>query len=214
MIKKIIRNLTPPIIYKCLSLALHNTVSNENKLFDGDDFLFKDSITKSDVYAEYGCGESTIYVSKNFDIKVYSVESDIYWKRKILTITSNNKQVKIYYANLGNVGEWGKPKSYKKKDSFYIYTDWIWKQKFKPTIVLIDGRFRVCCFLTSLINAKEGTKIIFDDYNNREFYHYIEKFLKPTKKYKRQSLFIVPKKKDLNVAEIKKSIASFRNVFD
>ena len=90
MIKKIIRNLTPPIIYKCLSLAFHNTVSYENKLFEGDDLLFKDSITKSDVCAEYGCGKSTIWVSKNFDIKVYSVESDINWERKISTITSND----------------------------------------------------------------------------------------------------------------------------
>ena len=30
--------------------------------------------------------------------------------------------------------------------------------------VLVDGRFRVCCFLTSLKNAEQGTRIIFDDY--------------------------------------------------
>ena len=80
--------------------------------------MLKDSLTKSDVCAEYGCGKSTIWVSKNFDIKVYSVESDINWERKISTITSNDTQVKIYYANFGNVGEWGKAKSYKKKIVF------------------------------------------------------------------------------------------------
>ena len=74
--------------------------------------------------------------------------------------------------------------------------------------------YRVCCFLTSLIKAAEGTKILFDDYADRKYYHYIENFIKLVKRYKRQSLFIVPKKNKLNVAEIKKSISHFRYVFD
>ena len=214
MIKKIIKNLTPPILNKILSYFLYNTIISENILFDGDDWLFKKIITKDDIYGEYGCGKSTIWVSKNFDIDVYSKDSSIEWKKKISIVASNNKRVKIYHPKLGEVGGWGMPTSYKKKDNFNIYTDWIWQQKYKPTIVLIDGRFRVCCFLTSLIKAKEGTKILFDDYADRKYYHYIENFIQPVKRYRRQSLFIVPKKNKLNVAEIKKSISHFRYVFD
>ena len=37
-------------------------------LFDGHSKLFKDSISKETIYGEYGCGLSTCYVSKNFEI--------------------------------------------------------------------------------------------------------------------------------------------------
>jgi hypothetical protein len=211
MIKKIIRNVTPPIIYKVLSYIVNYNKNNE--LFDGEDELFRNIITKNDIYGEYGCGQSTIWVSKNFDINIYSVETDPFWQKKTSSII-NNKKCEIYYANLGKIGNWGVPKSYERSDFFNLYTDWIWKQKFKPTVVLIDGRFRVCCFLTSIINGNAGSKIIFDDYTLRHQYHYVEKYLKPVKKNKRQSLFIIPEKNELNVEKIKESINNFRYVFD
>ena len=65
-----------------------------------------------------------------------------------------------------------------------------------------------------MIYGNSGTKIIFDDYNVRDHYHYVEQFLKPTKKNNRQSLFIIPKKNKLNIEKIKKSVDNFRYVFD
>tara|TARA_Y100000996_G_scaffold368599_1_gene315073 strand:+ start:65 stop:706 length:642 start_codon:yes stop_codon:yes gene_type:complete len=213
MIKKIIRNIIPPIIYKFLSSITKLKKYNQNKLFDGEDDLFKNSISKDDIYGEYGCGQSTIWVSKNFDINIYSVESDPYWKKKT-SDSIENKKCEIYYANIGIVRNWGRPINYERENFFNYYTDWIWQQKYKPSVVLIDGRFRVCCFLTSLIYGNSGTKIIFDDYNVRDHYHYVEQFLKPTKKNNRQSLFIIPKKNKLNIEKIKKSVDNFRYVFD
>jgi hypothetical protein len=37
----------------------------------------------------------------------------------------------------------------------------------KPDLVLIDGRFRLACFLHPLLAAAPGTPILFDDYTNR-----------------------------------------------
>ena len=213
MIKKIIRNLTPPLIYKFLSFILNQNKYRNDKLFDGEDELFKSLITNTDVYGEYGCGKSTIWVSKNFDINIYSVETDLFWQKKT-SETINDEKCEIYHADLGKVRNWGMPINYEREIFFHSYTDWIWKQKHKPSIVLIDGRFRVCCFLTSLIYGNPGTKIIFDDYNLRYHYHYIEKYIKPVKKNKRQSLFIIPEKNKLNIEKIKNSINNFRYVFD
>lgn len=213
MIKKIIRNFVPPIIYKLISFITKFNKYNQNILFDGEDNLFKNTIKHSDIYGEYGCGQSTVWVSKNFDINIYSVETDPFWKKKI-TNEIKNKKCEIFHVDLGNVGPWGMPKNYDKSQNFHLYTDWIWRQTYKPNVILIDGRFRVCSFLTSLIYANAGSKIIFDDYNNRQQYHYVEKYIKPVKKNKRQSLFIVPEKKNLPIEKIKKSIESFRYVFD
>ena len=90
----------------------------------------------------------------------------------------------------------------------------MWKQKKTPKLVLVDGRFRVCCFLTSLKFAEEGTKIIFDDYTNRPQYHFVEKYVSRFKECGRQSMFVVPSKANIDMDELEKDIVSFRNVMD
>ena len=98
--------------------------------------------------------------------------------------------------------------------NFPDYTDYIWKQSEKPTLVLIDGRFRVCCFLTSLKFAEAGTKIIFDDYVNRPYYHFIEKYVSRINECGRQCLFIVPSKIKIDIDSLNKDIDAFRFVMD
>ena len=83
-----------------------------------------------------------------------------------------------------------------------------------PKLVLVDGRFRVCCFLTNLKFAEEGTKILFDDYTNRPHYHFVEKYVSRFKECGRQCMFVVPSKADIDMVELEKDIVSFRNVMD
>ena len=83
-----------------------------------------------------------------------------------------------------------------------------------PDTVLIDGRFRVCCFLTAIKYANENTKIIFDDYNNRPYYHVIEKFIKKEQTCGRQALFIVKNKNDINIDLLNIEINNFHYVMD
>lgn len=185
-----------------------------NTLFEGDDLLFKACIKTSLVYGEYGVGASTVWAARNTRCKIFGVDSSIEWTDKIRQECAGYSDISLMFADVGPVAEWGRPISYEKASNFSTYTDWIWRHKAKPDIVLVDGRFRVCCFLTCLINANKGTKILFDDYTNRPHYHYIEKYLKPVDKCGRQALFIVP---DINASdsqEILGSIEHFRFVFD
>ena len=144
-----------------------------------------------------------------------SIETSNKWKLNGERKNFNNrKRLKIKLIDLGEVGDWGRPLNYDNKHKFLNYTDWIWKQKINPSFVLIDGRFRVSCFLSILKFAKNEIKIIFDDYNNREYYHHVEKYLKPVKKHGRQSLFIVPKNLNFDNEELEKDINIFRNIMD
>ena len=117
-------------------------------------------------------------------------------------------------ADLGVVKAWGRPAGYDLEENFSVYTDWIWLHNEKPDVVLVDGRFRVCSFLTSLLQAESGTKIIFDDYVNRQHYHFVERFISPVAFFGRQALFIVPPKQLLKVDDLVDSINKFRYVFD
>ena len=81
------------------------------------------------------------------------------------------------------------------------YISNVWTFNLKADVILIDGRFRVASFLFSLINAKEGSIIIFDDYTDRSHYHVVEEILEVYKKCGRQVVFKVPKVFNKHLAE-------------
>ena len=83
-----------------------------------------------------------------------------------------------------------------------------------PDTVLIDGRFRVCCFFTCLKFAKEGTIIIFDDYFDRPYYHIVEKYLDIHQKCGRQAIFKIFNKEKFDSKTIDTEIKNFRHVLN
>ena len=184
-------------------------------LFDGDDSLFKDVLKTSKIFGEYGCGLSTEWVLKNTNADIVSVDSSKVWINKISSgNTAYKKRLKLKYVDLGEVENWGRPVGYEKSYNFIHYFNWIWNQDILPDTVLIDGRFRVCCFLTSIKYANENTKIIFDDYNNRPYYRIVEKFIKKEQTYGRQALFIVKNKNEINFDLLNIEINNFHYVMD
>lgn len=211
MLKKIFIALTPPIVF-----TVYRKLRGSNgvdELFDGDDALFKSEVMNAEVYGEYGCGDSTKWVLNQTSAKVIAVDTSSNWVRAVQNDNQEkNARLNIYHANLGEVGNWGRPLSYLRQSDFDDYTDYIWSQIEKPTVVLVDGRFRVCCFLTCLKFAAEGTRVIFDDYINRPNYHFVEKYVPRVRECGRQCLFIVPPKRDIDIDELQKDIAAFRNV--
>ena len=212
MLTKIIRFLLPPFI-PYLYVKFFSSINKS--LFDGNDFLFKKSIEGIKIYGEYGCGLSSKWMLKNTNCKVISVDSSKEWVEKIKT--ENKKYVsrlKINHVDLGKVRRWGFPINYDNNSNFSDYTDYIWKQSERPKLVLVDGRFRVCCFLTSLKFAEAGTKIIFDDYVNSPHYHFIEKYVSRINECGRQCLFIVPDKSKIDMHTLNKDIDAFRFVMD
>lgn len=195
-------------------LFFHN--KNVKSLFRGKDKLFKVETKNINYYFEYGVGISTLWILKNTNAKIVSVDSDNRWINKIKNLISkkNLSRIKFIYCNIGPIKSWGYPKNYKKYKAFKSYPNLIWKfRNLNPEVVLIDGRFRVASFLTTLKKSKKGTKIIFDDYKSRPQYHVVEKFIKPSKMYFDQALFIVPEKK-MNLKKINYLIKLFEFTLD
>ena len=125
--------------------------------------------------------------------KIYSVDTDQNWVKKLQGLTNGKKdrRLNLDWVNVGDVGQWGYPKTYIKRKCFYDYANNFYKQNHMPDLVLIDGRLRLFCFLTTLKLAPNGTKIIFDDYINRPLYHIAEEFSPLLDKCGRQALFEV-----------------------
>lgn len=185
-------------------------------LFKGDDVLFKDILSSAEVYGEYGCGASTDWVLNNTKASVMATDTSKQWLDFVANKLSATQRERFSYnhVDLGELKSWGRPLNYAKRENFSQYTDWVWQQEKKPDTILVDGRFRVCCFLTTLKHAEEGTKIIFDDYINRPHYHLVEDYLKKQDEYGRQGFFVVPNKSSLDMKSIEEEIVNFRHVMD
>ena len=194
-----------------MSKQLTNFVDNDI-LFDGDDDLFKKLLLEVKIYFEYGCGKSTKYVYKKSNATIFSVDTSKDWAAKILHLPKDNNKnrLNVKWIDVGDVADWGYPVSFKKKINFVEYANWFWNLGLKPNLVLIDGRFRILCFLTSIKFGPIGTKIVFDDYINRPFYHVAEDFLKIKDVCGRQALFEIDRNSKKLVDE--SVISEFKNV--
>jgi hypothetical protein len=190
-----ISDLIPPIVPKLFARIHAADPQQEAELFDGESAMFKRVASMARVYGEYGVGASTGWVYENTSARIVAVETSPDWTRAVLQHKDPNR-ISVSTGNLGEVGDWGRPLTYEFRDQFRSYAEHIWSSDPKPDVVLIDGRFRVCCFATSLLNGVPGCRIIFDDYGDRPHYHVIEELVAPIERCGRQALFEVPEKFD------------------
>jgi hypothetical protein len=198
---KAIGYFIPPLI-----IIIYRKIKSTDLFTGRDASLFLENAYLSKVYGEYGVGKTTKLVRLNSDALIIAVDTNSEYLRKIITKISPRSDDQIFYKNIGLIARMGYPIDYSKRSLFKDYFESLWKFKEKPDFVLIDGRFRVACFLTSLIHAEPGTLILFDDYD-RCVYHVVEEIILPTRTTSTQALFVVPKIKDL------KLITELRDLF-
>lgn len=155
---------------------------------------FRQLAVDSKRYAEYGSGESTLFVARFSGASIRSVETDQRWVD--LVQAKLPRQGEVLRVDLGSIGRWGRPDTYSRADNFMTYISAPFSSGYSPDLVLIDGRFRVACFLQTILSTSPGTKIVFDDYVTRPFYHLAESLIPPDKIGSRQALFTRPEKVD------------------
>jgi hypothetical protein len=172
--------------------------------------LLREALTDTTTFLEFGSGLSTLYVSSNFKCRIRSIETDATWVEAVSHHTKGRAE--ILYVDLGPVGKWGRPLSYRERGRFPSYWKLAFKDGYNPDLVLIDGRFRVATFLGCLKLTNPGTKIVFDDYPVRDNYRVIEEIVSPMKETRNQALFIRPD--SLNLPEVHDLQHQFTMVMD
>lgn len=148
------------------------------------------------VVLEYGSGGSTMLAADLPDLTLFSVESDRDWAaamRERLVSSGLNRNVHLMYADIGPTREWGHPVARNLRDvpKYWRYPRSVWaRPDFRhPDVILIDGRFRVACFLTAMTKIQRPTRVLFDDYTDRRNYHWIERFARPVDTVGRMAIF-------------------------
>lgn len=147
---------------------------------------FVELLQVSKCYLEYGSGMSTLKAVELDIPKIFSVESSQLWidgiKSKIEDMEYDGNCILIK-TDIGPVGKWGTPSFDFKWKNYWQYPlaiwDYIKNDDASPDLILIDGRFRIACFLACFLYADKGTRILFHDYVNRDCYHSIANLIKP-----------------------------------
>ena len=146
------------------------------------------------VILEYGSGGSTVMAAEMAGKRVFSVESDPAWLDNMRAYFDANPPAAKLFLHHGDIGptkSWGHPLD---EDDFRQWPDYplsIWSHNrfLQPEVVLIDGRFRMACFLTTLFLTSAPVTVLWDDYIDRTNYHAVEDFVRPSKMIGRMAQF-------------------------
>lgn len=150
---------------------------------------------KSEGIVEYGSGGSTVMAAE-LGKRCVSVESDAAWSARLnahlLDRFGKDCPTRVVHVDIGPTGKWGTPKGSAAAKRFWTYPMSVWDGEGALGIdtVLIDGRFRKACFAATLLNIRQTTRILFDDYRDRRHYHQVQFFSKPTRVIGRMAEFI------------------------
>ena len=136
------------------------------------------------VILEYGSGGSTVMAGALPGKHVVSVESDAAWATGMRAWFAANpplSPVRLHHADIGPTRDWGYPDDLRSHRKWAAYPVEIWDEPgfVAPDVVLIDGRFRLACFLTVLLRSPHPVTVLWDDYADRPHYHRAETLAAP-----------------------------------
>jgi hypothetical protein len=180
--------------------------------------VFQQQLATSVIYLEYGSGGSTVYASTVPSIqKVISIESDKNWTQSVkASVAANASKVHLEHCDIGEVGQFGHPVGSERFRNYHSYATRPWvvakQQSLVPDTILVDGRFRVACFLYSLLCARVGTRILFDDYRDRPNYFVVEQFCPLDSMRGRLAIFVV--RKEFCISDLVEKFAKYSVVVD
>ena len=142
---------------------------------------------------EYGSGGSTVMAAES-GATVWSVESDANWAAMMQAWFRQNPSkgtAHILHADIGETREWGHPADETRLRHWPDYALKVWEAPdfAHPDVILVDGRFRLACFLTAAYRITRPVTLYFDDYAPRTPYHKAERLQPPTQMIGRMARF-------------------------
>lgn len=171
--------------------------------------LLHDFLSATDSYFEFGVGGSTCLAATLVKNRICGVDSDPRWIAEVRAATGNDPKVDLRHIDIGTTGDWGTPVSRAAEAQFPAYSRSI--LEFSDTdfdFCLVDGRFRVACFLEALAAFSDGAILAMHDYASRPLYHLVEKYARPIAMRRDLTMFV--RRKDFDIASLRVDTETFR----
>ena len=141
--------------------------------------LFESFLKCSNRYLEFGSGGSTCLAASVVRTSVTAVDSSSFWLQDVEKHCMDSKVrtlPSLFHVDIGPTGDWGYPTDPSTRAMWPTYHNYIWSHPAASNVdlCLIDGRFRVACFMQTILHANDDTVLIFHDYRSREHYHIVQ----------------------------------------
>ncbi len=142
--------------------------------------LFESFLSCAVNYLEFGAGGSTVLASTKVKGSIISIDSSREWLDRVdkeYKALSAPVHPHLIFTDIGPVGDWGIPSDPAMREYWPRYHSSVWESPSTKEVDLfmVDGRFRVACFLQAIIHGRKDALIAFHDYNSRPHYHVVEK---------------------------------------
>lgn len=175
------------------------TIPSEPLMPDACVEVLSDHLSECGTFLEYGCGGSTVHAAKLGVRQIISADTNKVWLNSVQRTVENLYPRTAFFPCLLDFGPtraWGYPATVDYQAEYFKYplSPWLLARRVaaKADLVLIDGRFRAASFLAFLLFAEPGVVALFDDYRDRGYYHFVERFCAPERLVDRMALFRRP----------------------
>ncbi len=143
--------------------------------------LYSRVISTARNYLEFGSGGSTCYAASRVAERIVTLDSSAEWLNDVAEWcrTAGGLQPRTIFVDIGPTGAWGVPTDKASQFRWPDYHSHVWATEDANSFdtFLVDGRFRVACFMQTVLRAKPGSTIMFHDFTNREHYHVVLPFV-------------------------------------
>jgi len=145
---------------------------------DAELALFATFLRRSDNYLEFGSGGSTCAAACAVGNSVTSVDSSAEWLGRVEQACIDEAcrvRPVMVHVDIGPTGAWGRPADASMQERWPSYYETVWERPASSDadLYLVDGRFRVACFMKTLLNCRMDCVIMIHDFASRAQYHVI-----------------------------------------
>jgi len=154
---------------------------------------------------EFGAGGSTCLAAHLVSEAIVAVDSSKEWLNKVEESCARNAtalQPTLIHADIGELTHWGWPAGQTHREHWPKYHEAVLSA---PDVLpfdtyLIDGRFRIACFMQSLIHCRPDSLILIHDFPPRPSYAIVHQVAREIACATNLSIFIRSEKFDLTLA--------------
>jgi hypothetical protein len=148
---------------------------------DDEVSLFESFLRTASSYVEFGCGGSTVLAVNHVSDSVISTDSSQERLDRVAAEcrgVAGRLQPKLVLADIGPTGDWGRPIDDSCRDRWPTYARRIWQEEgaADADLFLVDGRFRVACFLEILARCRSDALVMIHDFSVRREYFAVREF--------------------------------------
>ncbi|MFN6208211.1 MAG: hypothetical protein ACK49R_17420 [Planctomycetota bacterium] len=159
-------------------------------------------------FGGYDCCGPALWMLRETAAEVVVVESDAERLQQFahcLETPEFNEmagRARLVSSDLRGFGSWRELMTPEDRQQVGDYLAAPWKFRLgQPDLLLINGRFRVACFLYALLQAEPGTRLLVRGYRQQDKYHVAEEFCPVAEACGDDVLFLVPEEIDRRRAE-------------